>query len=212
MKTNDISEVLVANWKVVVAAVMAVLVLAGGFMVWRDRQQAWDQAASNALYEAQAQAREFVLKKQYAEAEKVYAPLFEKFPGSRAAYEGELQVGDFWTDGKNFDQAVVHYEKAVRIASDAFSRVLAKYNLGIAQESAGKYQDAVSTYEETQKLDGSDFLRPEVMMAEARCYEALKEPKKAIELYKAVQEKYASRSYYSGAASAFEKQLTAKRL
>ena len=46
-------------------------------------------------------------------------------------------------------------------------------------------------------------------MAQARCYEALNQGKKAIEIYKTVQEKYSTRAYYSGAASAFEKQLSA---
>lgn len=212
MKTNEISELLADNWKIILGAMAAALVLLGGISMWRDHKEAREQAAANALYEAQSQARDFVAKKQYSEAEKAYAPLFEKFSGTRAAYEGELQVGDFWMEGKNFDQAVAHYEKASALAADSFSRVLAKYNLGIAQESAGKYQDAINTYEATQKLDGSDFLRPEVMMAEARCYESIKDNAKAIELYKSVQEKYAARSYYSGAASAFEKQLSGKRL
>ena len=86
--------------------------------------------------------------------------------------------------------------------------MLSHYTLGVAKETAGKLQEAVAEYEDALKAQGSDALRPEILMAQARCFEALKQPAKAIELYKTVQEKFATRSYYSGAASAFEKQLS----
>jgi hypothetical protein len=66
----------------------------------------------------------------------------------------------------------------------------------------------VKAYGDALNISGSDFLRPEILMAQARCYEALHQAAKAIEIYKTVQDKYATRSYYSGAASAFEKQLS----
>jgi TolA-binding protein len=49
-------------------------------------------------------------------------------------------------------------------------------------------------------------------MAQGRCYESMNQNEKAIAVYKAVEEKYPNRTYYSGAASAYEKQLKAKNI
>lgn len=212
MSTKTFSDTLVDNWKALAGVIAVAILLVAGVAAWKDHAAKRELAATAALYEAQVAARDLVAAKQYDQAEKAYDKLFADYSGSRAAYEAELQIGDFWMEAKNLEKASAHYEKAAGLAKDAFSRVLARYNLGIAQESAGKFKEAVATYEETVKADGSDFLRPEVLMAQARCYEALKENHKAIELYKTVQEKFASRPYYSSAASAFEKQLTGKKL
>ncbi|MGZ3695800.1 MAG: tetratricopeptide repeat protein [Bdellovibrionota bacterium] len=212
MSTKSFSDVVAENWKLVLGAALAALVLIAGVSLWKEHNQSRELAATNALYDAQIQAKDLLAAKQMDQAEKSFAKLLADYPGSRAAYEAELQIGDFWMDAKNFDKAAEHYEKASKLGKDAFSKLMAHYNLGVAQESAGKFKEAIATYEEAIKTEGSDFLRPEVLMAQGRCYEALKENQKAIEVYKTVQEKFATRSYYSGAASAFEKQLAAKRL
>jgi TolA-binding protein len=188
------------------------VVVIAGVGLWNEHRSNRELAATNALYDAQLKAKDLVVAKHLDEAEKSFDRLLADYPNSRAAYEAELQIGDVWMEAKNFDKATAHYEKASQLGKDSFSKLLALYNLGIAQESAGKFSEAVATYEQTIKAEGSDFLRPEVLMAQARCYEALKENQKAIEVYKTVQEKFATRTYYSSAASAFEKQLTAKRL
>jgi tetratricopeptide (TPR) repeat protein len=115
-------------------------------------------------------------------------------------------------DAAGYDKAIAHYQKAADEAADPFSKLLSIYNVGTARESQGKLDEAVKAYEQALAISGSDFLRPEILMAQARCYEALNQGKKAIEIYKTVEDKYASRSYYSGAASAYEKQLSAKNL
>lgn len=208
MTTKSFSDLVADNWKLLFGIIVAAILTVGAVGIWKDRQQKRETAATNALYDAQRAAAGFIAAKQFEQAEQSFAKLFADYPGSRAAYEAELQIGDFWMDAKNLENASVHYEKAAQLAKDSFSKLLARYNLGIAQESAGKCKEAVATYEETLKTEGADFLRPELLMAQGRCYEALKENQKAIEVYKTVQEKFAARSYYSGAASAFEKQLS----
>lgn len=212
MSTKSFSDTLADNWKLLLATIVAALVVISGIGMWKERGANRELAATNALYDAQLKAKDLVAAKQPDEAEKSFDKLLADYPASRAAYEAELQIGDFWMEAKNFDKATAHYKKATQLGKDSFSKILALYNLGIAQESAGKFKEAVDTYEQTVKADGSDFLRPEVLMAQARCFEALKENEKAIAVYKTVQEKFAARTYYSSAASAFEKQLAAKKL
>lgn len=212
MQEKAIYDFVAEKWQLLVAVLGAALVVLAVAGVWNEYKGRRDREATNLLFDAQLTARKAVGEKKFDDAEKAYQHLVEKFKGSRAAYEAELQMGDFWMDSGNLERAIPHYQNAAQGASDSFSRLLAHYTLGVAKESAGKIQDAVAEYEEALKIQGSDFLRPEILMAQARCFEALKQPAKAIEIYKTVQEKYATRTYYSGAASAYEKQLAAKPL
>lgn len=205
-------EKLTDQWKVFAGVIAVVLVAVAAVGIAGELKAKREREANSALYEAQVAARKAAGEKKFEEAEKALSAVAEKHKGTRAAFEAELMSGDQWMDAGNYDKAVAHYQAAAQQAGDSFSKLLAAYTVGIAKESAGKLDEAVKAYEDALNVQGSDFLRPEILMAQARCYEALKNPKKAIEIYKNVQEKYASRSYYSGAASAFEKQLSAKNL
>lgn len=200
-------DMIAKQWKVLAGAAGALVLVLGIVGVWSEMQGRRDREATNMLYEAQTSARKAMEAKKPEDAEKAYEALLAKHKGTRAGYEARLQLGDLWMDSANYDKAIPHYQAAVDASKDPFSRLLALYTLGVARESSGKFQEAVAAYEEAQKAPGSDFLRPEILMAQARCFEALQQPAKAIELYKTVQDKFASRSYYSGAASAYEKQL-----
>jgi tetratricopeptide (TPR) repeat protein len=212
MNTKTVSDLAAEQWKMIAIVVGAALAIVAALGVWNEFKFRRDRDATNLLFQAQVKARAAAEQKQYDGAEAAYQSLFDKFPGSRASYEGQLQLGDIWMESGNYDRAISHYEQAAHVAGDAFSKLLAMYTLGVAKESAGKFQDAVQSYELALNSPGSDFLKPEILMAEARCYESIHQDKKAIEIYRTVQDKFASRSYYSGAASAFEKQLSAKQL
>lgn len=206
------ADLIVKQWKVLAGALGTIALLLVIVGIWKESAARRDREATNMLYEAQTSARKAAGEKKPEEAEKAYDNLLNRFKGTRAAYEARLQLGDIWMDTAQYDKAIGHYQAAVDASADPFSRLLALYTLGVARESAGKTQEAVGAYDEALKISGSDFLRPEILMAQARCFEALKQPAKAIELYKQVQEKFASRSYYSGAASAYEKQLSSKQM
>ncbi len=209
---DTISDKLTEQWKLLAAIVGTALLVLALVVAWTERRARIDRDATNLLYEIQSNSRKLVAEKKLDEAEKLFAPLLEKYKNTRAAFEAELQIGDIWMDGGNYELAATHYRNAVASTADPFSRLLANYNIGVAKETAGKCGDAVSAYDSALGIQGSDFLRPEILMAQARCYEVLNQTKKAIEIYKIVQEKYSGRAYYSGAASAYEKQLSAKQL
>jgi tetratricopeptide (TPR) repeat protein len=197
------------QWKLILGLAVAILAVIGVMGLMNSMHAKKELEASNSLYDAQQSAKKAVTEKNYEQAEKAYTAMIDGHLGTRAAFEAELSAGDMWMDAGNYDKATSFYDRAAKDASDPFSKLLATYTIGTAKESAGKNEEAVKAYEEALSFSGSDFLRPELMMAQARCYEALNQPQKAIEIYKAIQEKYPTRSYYSGAAAAFEKQLSA---
>jgi len=197
------------QWKLLLGLVVAVLAVVGAMGLMNSLHARKELETTNSLYQAQMAAQKAVADKKYDQAEQAFATVISAHGGTRAAFEAELLTGDMWVDAGNYEKAVGFYQKAASDSTDPFSKLLATYTIGTARESAGKYDEAVKAYEAALNTAGSDFLRPELLMAEARCYEALNQPKKAIEIYKTVEEKFAARSYYSGAASAFEKQLSA---
>lgn len=208
MNTNTFSQWVETNWKLILGLVAALCVVVAVWGIWRERAKSQEMAATNLLFELQEQARPLVEAKKLKEAEEKLSAVWVKYPSSRAAYEAQLQMGDFWMEAASFDAAAALYEKSSKIAKDSFSKVLAKYNMAIAVESAGKFQEAALIYEEVQSLQGSDFLKPELMMAQARCLESATNVAKAIEIYQKIQKDFAARTFYSSAAAAFERLLT----
>jgi tetratricopeptide (TPR) repeat protein len=200
----------VEQWRILLGIAIAVLVAVAVAGLVGSIKSKKEIAATNALYEAQTAAHKAVAEKKYDQAEGVLNAMIQAHPGTRGAFEAELQLGDIWMEAANFDKAAAAYQHAASESSDPFSKLLATYSVGVAHESAGKLDQAVKSYEEALGMSGSDFLKPELLMAEARCLEGLKQNQKAIEIYKQVQEKFSTRAYYSGAASAFEKQLAAE--
>lgn len=212
MNTETISKFFSDNWTVIAGAIAIVLVGAVGFGLWKDRQISFERKASEALFEAQIAAKDSINSKNIPEAEKKFSQLFEKFGKSRAAFEASLLLGDLYMDVENYAEAQKRYAAAEILAKDTFSKLLARYNLGIAKESAGDFTAALESYDQALKLGASDFLRPEILMAKGRCLEALKKVAEAIQVYQEVQKNFAARSFYSGAASALEKKLSSANL
>jgi predicted negative regulator of RcsB-dependent stress response len=209
MNTKGLTEFFEENWKPLAGLLVVALIILAAVGIWNERRKAHEQQAADLLYQVRKHSEELVKQNKPVEAEKALQPLFDQFPQSRAAYEATLQLGDMWMEQKSFAEAVKRYEKAVAMAHDPFSRLLANYNLGIAQEAAGQYQEAVASYGNAISVSDSDFLQPEIMLAQARCYEALKQVAKAVDLYKEIQAKFANRgAYYTGVASALENRLS----
>lgn len=208
MEKFNLETFVMENWKFLVSLTVAVVLICGGVFGWVEYKQSRERKAHELLFSINQEVQEKLAKKDLDAVKKSYEPLFERFPSSRASYEAALQLGDYQMDEGNPKEAVPFYQQAMKIAGDGFSSVLARYSLGIAEEQAGNCADAVQSYDEAMKAKEGNFLKPELMMAKARCFEVLKQVDKAVETYKQVQSQFSDRSFYSGAASAFEKRLT----
>lgn len=209
MNTKGLEDFFVDNWKAVAGVIAAILVVIVGYGIWNESHKAREAKATDALYEAQKSARQLAEAKKIPEADAALTKVAEEYSGTRAAFEAAIQAGDLYMDAGTYAEAVKRYEQAAKAAGDSFSKILARYNLGIAKESAGQFQEAVAAYDDALNTRGSDFLKPEIMMAQARCYEALGQAPKALAIYQDVQKTYAGNTYYSGAAAGFASKLGA---
>jgi len=203
MNNQNIKNFFETNLKLILAIIGIALLSSVGYIVVREKNLAKEKEASSALYEARKMTDPLVQAKDYKSAISLLQDIPEKFPNSRAAYETNLHIADLYVEMKDPAKAIAHYAKAEQQAPDSFSKILATYSKAIAEEVAGQFDQAVKSLDFALQMKGSEFLKPEILMAQARSYEALKNFSKAAEIYKTIQEKYASKTYYSNAAAAF---------
>lgn len=81
-----------------------------------------------------------------------------------------MEVGQAYLLNKDYEKAIIKFSEALRINPHDPE---VYYYLGLAYEGAGKYPEAVKTYEKTMKLDKSHS------NAELRLYELKKKMTKA---------------------------------
>ena len=209
MNNPTVKNFFAENLKLLLALLGAILVIAAIVLFFQAKHEAKEREAANALFEMRKMTDPLTQAKDYKSAAGILETVVEKFPGTRASFEANLMIADCFVDAKLPEKAIPYYTKAASEAPDNFTKVLALYSKGIAEESAGKVSEAVQSLDAAMKTSGSQFLTPEILMAQARSYEAMKNFAKAAEVYKTVEEKFANKSYYSSAAAAFLAKINA---
>lgn len=97
---------------------------------------------------------------------------------TRPGFDANLTLGDLYFDHGQPALSLPFYEKAALKAPNSMDRVLALKGLSAAQEATGKYADAIATLERALQA-GEGYLRGELLLSMARCYELSGETAKA---------------------------------
>jgi tetratricopeptide (TPR) repeat protein len=105
-----------------------------------------------------------------AEPVKALVDVTNRFPGTRAAYEARVTLGDVYLKHGEAAKAVTHLQQAADQAPGAFERALALNALGYAQEGSGQHAEAVKTFERVAK-DAKGDLQGQALLAVARNHE-----------------------------------------
>ena len=186
------------NIRQVAIAGVSLMLAAGGFSFYQNKQEAKASQARDAQYLAVKTLKEKLtglekpatppvtdVKKKGTAAPATPAPVLaslkdfaaereavlkvaQTYPGTRAAYESLLLVADLEFDRGDAAAAVTHYEGAVREARTPFDRDQAKLSLGFAQESAGKKAEAVVTWTQVSDSALEVTLTAEALVSAAR--------------------------------------------
>lgn len=167
-----------------------ILIAAGGilllallvFFVLRSRAQAEQRAmgdlfrASVMLSQGDAQSAAPMLKE-----------LVDNSPGTKAARDAMLLLGDAMMGQRNPKEAATWYQKYVDKTGGDKSLEQAGYlGLGAALEDAGQFGPAAEAYAKSAERAGSDNVRGRALLAQARSLARAGQNRKAIELYQKI--------------------------
>jgi tetratricopeptide (TPR) repeat protein len=114
-----------------------------------------------------------------------YKGLIEKFPGTRAAFEANLAVGDlFLNRDVKGEGSIAWYEAALKIANSTLEKGFATYSLAYSFEKLGKYKEALEQFEKAQSLKIGDIaFKADLYMGIARVSELSGNSEKAKSTY-----------------------------
>jgi len=167
-----------------------ILIAAGGilllallvFFVSRTRAQAEQHAmgdlfrASAALSQGDAQSAAPMLKE-----------LIDNSPGTKAARDATLLLGDAMMAQRNPKEAATWYQKYVDKAGGDRSREQVGYlGLGSALEDAGQFGPAAEAYAKSADRAPNDNERGRTLLSEARSLSRAGQNAKAIDLYQKI--------------------------
>jgi outer membrane protein assembly factor BamD (BamD/ComL family) len=167
---------------VLIAAGALVLVGLLVFFVLRTRSQAEEQARGDLF-------RSMVSMNQgdYAAATPLLKQIVDNAPGTNAARDAMLMLGDAYVGQRNAKEAAAWYQRFLDKAGGTPALELAgTMGLATALEDQGEFAKAAGAYHRVTALAKSDNERGRAMLAEARTLLRAGQAQKAIEVYTAI--------------------------
>jgi TolA-binding protein len=165
----------------VVGGALALLGLLAFFM-GQARTKA-EEKASGELFRATMA----VNQGEYGSAVPMLREIIDNQPGTDAAREAMLYLGDSYLAQKKPTDAATWYRKYVdKAGGDRMKLRLGHYALGTALEDAGEFGAAADAYAEAARRSPTDNERGRAMLAQARSLLRAGQTAKASELYRAV--------------------------
>ena len=162
------------------AAVLLVLLV---FFVARTRAQSEERASAD-LFKAQLS----VGQNDFATATQMLKEIIDSSPGTNAARDAMLYLGDTYMQQGKPAEAVNWYRKGLaKAGNDADVKKSATFGLAAALEDRGDFVQAAANYEDLAKLGRNDNERGRAMLAEARSLGKAGQTQKAIDVYTQIQ-------------------------
>ncbi len=165
--------------------VLVVIAAAAGTLYYLRSQEGKALAVQQQALQAYQAAYQGSLENPAADKKSDYQQALEKFKESLSAYSwgrtaqvSQLFIGHCYYALKEYDQARAAYSKSL----DGPFRHLALNGLAYISETQGDSQKALEYFLKNME-DPHQPYRMESMLGAARCYEALKEKPKALEIY-----------------------------
>ena len=174
----------------VLAAILVVAGGAGAYLWYQERQERAAQRivarAHTALWgETQGAAR------NPDEAKKLYAGIAETYPGTVAAEESLIRLGNLQFDGQEYDQAIATFGTYLSTYARGRFRVMAGIGKAYAEEAKGDLPAAERTLTELLKTVKDDPLEGEAHSSLAHIYEVMKKPDDAMRVYGQIADRFA---------------------
>jgi TolA-binding protein len=168
--------------RILIGAGVLVLVAILAFFVLRARSQAEVRAADNLF-----RATIAVSQGDYVTAAPMLEEIVNAAPGTRAARQAMLYLGDALAAQKKPGEAATWYRKYLdRTRRDRVMQQAGYFALGAALEDAGQFGEAASAYAESAKRASTDNERGRAMLSQGRSLLRAGQSAKAVEVYQAI--------------------------
>jgi tetratricopeptide (TPR) repeat protein len=167
-----------------VIVLVVIAAIAGGFYYfrWQEGKALTVQDQALQIYQETYRAS---LENPAADKKGEYQKALDKFKESLSLYSGgktgqvsQIYIGHCYFAMKDYDQAQGAYGKCL----DGPFRNLALNGMAYVFEAKGDYQKALENFQKNME-DRNQPYQVEAMLGAARCYEALKQKPKALEVY-----------------------------
>jgi tetratricopeptide (TPR) repeat protein len=168
--------------RILIGAGAALLVALLVFFVMRTRAQAEHRAAADYFRASVA-----LNQGDAASATPMLRELIDNSPGTKAARDAMLLLGDAAMVQRNPKEAVTWYQRYVEKVRGNKDLSLAGYlGLGAALEDAGSFAQAADAYAKAAENARTDNERGRALLAQARSLGRAGQSRKAIEIYQTI--------------------------
>lgn len=158
------------------------LIVVLGYLILRARDQA-EQRAAGDLFRAELSVRQG----DYPTAVQLLNQIVDSAPGTRAAGNAMILLGDSYAAQNKPRDAATWYRKALdRLGKDRVLALSARRGFASALEDGGQFAEAAAAYGEVARVAGSDNEKGRAMLAQVRCLLAAGQRAKALEVLHAV--------------------------
>jgi tetratricopeptide (TPR) repeat protein len=134
-----------------------------------------------------------------------FKEVISKYPKTRAGFEAHMDLASLYFDHGDDFNALAWLQKAELLASDRQDQIAVYSAIGYAQENLSKSSEAVEAFQKAIRL-GDKAQKGDLLLAVARCYEALHDMAKARSIYDQVSSEF-SGSEYAKSAELLKSQL-----
>lgn len=137
------------------------------------------------LAEAKAKLPSGDFDKDYGSLAAGFKNVVNVYPQTQAAIMASLYLAQIYTENKKYDQGVATLSNTqLKFRDGKLLYGLAQMKLGQLYEQTGQCQKSIETWSKILAYKELNYFHPEATLASAVCYETLKNPDKAQELYK----------------------------
>ena len=173
--------------------ILVVLVVIGGACAgyfWYQERQEREAQALLAKTQAALRGNKPGTPGNSEEATKGLAEVVRRFPGTSAAEESLVRLGNMQYDGGKYDDAIASFGKYLATYGRGNFRILAGIGKAYAEDAKGDHQAAVKTLSELVATVKDDPMLGEAYSDLARFFEEAKKPEDALRVYGQIVERF----------------------
>lgn len=199
MRRNPLADWVAAAFRFIrerkslaIGILVAAAVIAGGLAAYTWYRSAQEREAQGLLVKAYSAmwGDATGAQRNPDEAKKVYAEIAARFPGTVAAEEALIRLGNLHFEGSKYDEAVSAYGNYLTSFPGGRFRAMAAIGKAYAEEAKGDLPAAEKTLTQFLESAKDDPLAGEAHSSLAHVYEAMKKPEDALRIYSQIAERF----------------------